>query len=87
MVTLTKQSNNSQGQRPMPARGGARRGSMKDAIKNNTISKGTVKRLLAYFKPHLFKLVIVIIAIILTAASLTLIGDGLRDALDPKMRN
>ena len=27
------------------------------------------------------------IAIILTAASLTLIGDGLRDALDPKMRN
>lgn len=67
MVTLTKQSNNSQGQRPMPARGGARRGSMKDAIKNNTISKGTVKRLLAYFKPHLFKLVIVIIAIILTA--------------------
>ena len=27
------------------------------------------------------------IAIVLTAASLTLIGDGLRDALDPKMRN
>lgn len=27
------------------------------------------------------------IAIVITAASLTLIGDGLRDALDPKMRN
>ena len=28
-----------------------------------------------------------IAAIVLTALSITLIGDGLRDALDPKMKN